>query len=90
LVPRKPKANASVDDSVRAKVFCFFFSKKKTFLSLLCADRQSISYQLQACASQGSDSNGTYYVSAADGPTLTSALQKFLKQALNAPARFTQ
>jgi Flp pilus assembly protein TadG len=50
---------------------------------------QSISYQLQACSSQGSDNN-TYYISAADGPTLTAALQKFLKQALNAPARFTE
>jgi hypothetical protein len=50
---------------------------------------QSISYQLQACSSQGID-NQTYYISAADGPTLTAALQKFLRQALNAPARFTE
>jgi hypothetical protein len=50
---------------------------------------QSISYQLQACSSQGIDDQ-TYYISAADGPSLTAALEKFLKQALDAPARFTE
>ena len=40
---------------------------------------------MQACASTPQD-----FISAADGPTLNAALQKFLKQALNAPARFTQ
>jgi Flp pilus assembly protein TadG len=44
----------------------------------------SISYNLQQCASSSSD-----YISAADGPSLYTALQGFLKAALNTPARFT-
>ncbi len=44
----------------------------------------SISYNLQQCASSGSD-----YVSAASQSTLNAALQTFLKAALMQPARFT-
>ena len=40
---------------------------------------------MQACASTPAD-----FISATDGPTLNAALQTFLKQALNSPARFTQ
>ena len=40
---------------------------------------------MQACASTPED-----FISAADATTLNNALQKFLKQALNSPARFTQ
>ncbi len=39
---------------------------------------------MQACASTPQD-----FISASDGATLTAALQTFLKQALNSPARFT-
>ena len=40
---------------------------------------------MQACASTPQD-----FISASDAPTLNAALQTFLKQALNSPARFTQ
>ena len=51
----------------------------------------TLAYNLQACSSQSSASNGgTYYISAQDQPTLTAALAAFLKQALNNPARYTQ
>jgi hypothetical protein len=43
----------------------------------------SISYNLQQCASSGSD-----YISAANQSDLTAALQLFLRSALNQPARF--
>jgi hypothetical protein len=33
LAPRKVKKIASGDEGVRAKVFCFFFSKKKSSFS---------------------------------------------------------
>jgi len=35
FVPRKPKKYTSVDEGEAAKVFCFFFSKKKFFLSFV-------------------------------------------------------
>jgi Flp pilus assembly protein TadG len=45
----------------------------------------SISYNLQACASTSAD-----YVAATDQSSINTALLAFLKDALNAPARFTQ
>jgi hypothetical protein len=50
---------------------------------------QSISYQLQACSSN-TNTNGTYYISAADQNSLTTALLTFLKNAEQSPARFTE
>jgi len=49
----------------------------------------SISYQLQACSSD-TNTNSTYYISAADGTTLNNALVGFLKNAEQSPARFTE
>jgi hypothetical protein len=50
---------------------------------------QSISYQLQACSSNTS-TNDSYYISAADQTSLTTALLSFLKNAEQSPARFTE
>lgn len=44
----------------------------------------TVANDLQACASAPGD-----YLAASDGPSLDSALQFFLKAAINAPARFT-
>ncbi len=44
----------------------------------------SLSYNLQACASGPAN-----YISASDGSSLQAALQKFLKQALFSPAKFS-
>jgi hypothetical protein len=42
----------------------------------------SLTYNLQQCASNSSD-----YLVASDGPSLTAALQTFLKSAMDAPGR---
>jgi hypothetical protein len=49
----------------------------------------SIPYNLQACSSQSSYPSGNYFISAVNQNDLNSALLGFLKQALNAPARFS-
>jgi Flp pilus assembly protein TadG len=50
----------------------------------------SITANLQACSSQSSDPNGTYYIAASDEKDIKSALLTFLQQALKSPARYTQ
>ena len=49
----------------------------------------TLGYNLIQCSSQGLNNGGTYYISAQDQTTLTTALAAFLKQALNNPARYT-
>jgi Flp pilus assembly protein TadG len=50
----------------------------------------SITANLQACSSQSSDPNGTYYIAASDETDIKNALLAFLQQALKSPARYTQ
>lgn len=50
----------------------------------------SITYNLQACSSQSTDPNGTYYIAATNEKDIKTALLTFLQQALKSPARYTQ
>ena len=61
----------------------FYIGRMKGFTEPLIGSQ--VYNAMQACASTPED-----FISASDGPTLNAALQTFLKQALNSPARFTQ
>jgi len=49
----------------------------------------SITTALQACSSQSQDPTGTYYIAATNQQGLNAAINTFVGEALNTPARFT-